>query len=162
MWWMNWKGAVWRYQLKQDGKKQQKNPRWCMACDCSGEQKWVQWKRIKKQAADTNSAIQVDGNIDAVWWRLPGEDKMKSLPHSLCSVLWEFGNQFPVLLGSHSWPKPQVNTEECRLLTARAFDTEWSWLLVIHIRFLYVSSQTFAGNPMFWFSYIFSSTLIQQ
>lgn len=25
MWRMNWKGAVWRHQLKQDGKKQQKN-----------------------------------------------------------------------------------------------------------------------------------------
>ena len=52
---------------------------------------WM-WKRIKKQAADTNSAIQVDGNIDAVWWRLPGENKMKSVPHRLCSGslrVWE-------------------------------------------------------------------------
>ena len=24
MWRMNWKGAVWRYQLKQDGKKHKK------------------------------------------------------------------------------------------------------------------------------------------
>lgn len=43
----------------------------------------------KKQAANTNLAIQVAGGIAAVWWRLPGEDKMKKVSEL------QFGFSFP-------------------------------------------------------------------